>query len=424
MFYYFYKITNLVNNKFYYGVHSTENLNDNYMGSGKILKRAIDKYGPSNFRKDIIKFFSNRLDMFNYEREVVNEALVNDRNCYNCVVGGKGGGNFSKDIIKKLQEKRSITCSKNGTYKIIGEKLKEYYKNNPEEASRISKIRAKKRDDLYRERPDIKKDVYSRVSSSLLEFWSNCDEEYRKNKGENLKNSEAFKKSILKISQKNQGYSNPDFRARWKNIYEEYSEEICELIKYSNLTEQFIIKDLFNKKVKIPKILSYYEYMKFLPKKLRKENKQRFLSENSENGYRDGISTKTYYSNELKYNICLYIEEFFNLLPTILKINRDFSISDSMILQGSNYIKNYKSAIDYFQEMGVLYDKERIEIKVKVLRNGDSFLKKSSKSVYKVNYYPSTIIMDKEFNTYEFDNGKFVQKGRLQLSINGDRKTL
>lgn len=87
-YHYFYKITNTINNHFYYGIHSTNDLNDGYMGSGSRLKIAIKKYGIENFNKEIIKFFNNREELAKYEAEIVTESLVHDPNCYNMIVGG------------------------------------------------------------------------------------------------------------------------------------------------------------------------------------------------------------------------------------------------------------------------------------------------------------------------------------------------
>ena len=49
MFYLIYRITNKINNKIYIGFHKTKNKDDGYMGSGKYLNRAYEKYAPRHW---------------------------------------------------------------------------------------------------------------------------------------------------------------------------------------------------------------------------------------------------------------------------------------------------------------------------------------------------------------------------------------
>ena len=87
---YFYKITNNINGKFYYGVHNTNNINDGYMGSGIAIQNAYKKYGIENFTKQIIKYFSTSTDAFEYEKIFITEDLIKNEQCYNMKTGGDG----------------------------------------------------------------------------------------------------------------------------------------------------------------------------------------------------------------------------------------------------------------------------------------------------------------------------------------------
>ena len=98
-YHYIYKTTNLKTGKFYVGMHSTDNLNDGYLGSGKRLRRSIRKNGMENFKLEIIEFVSNRNALKQRERELVNEELLKDPMCMNLQLGG--GGGFVNEAHKK-----------------------------------------------------------------------------------------------------------------------------------------------------------------------------------------------------------------------------------------------------------------------------------------------------------------------------------
>lgn len=100
VYHYFYKITNKLNQHFYFGIHSTKNLNDGYMGSGTRLHCAYKKYGMEFFEKEIIAFFDSREDASRYESEIVNESLLEDSSCYNIRLGGDNATTIGTVTVK------------------------------------------------------------------------------------------------------------------------------------------------------------------------------------------------------------------------------------------------------------------------------------------------------------------------------------
>lgn len=91
MHHYVYCIENLVNGKVYIGKHSTENMDDGYMGGGKLISKAIKKYGLEQFRKYILKECDSSEEAFELEKQLVTEDFVKSYDTYNLVPGGKGG---------------------------------------------------------------------------------------------------------------------------------------------------------------------------------------------------------------------------------------------------------------------------------------------------------------------------------------------
>ena len=86
--YIIYQITNLVNGMIYIGQHSTNDLDDGYMGSGVYLKEDQNKYGLDKFKKEILFECSSREELSNKEAELVDDDFVNRPDTYNLVKGG------------------------------------------------------------------------------------------------------------------------------------------------------------------------------------------------------------------------------------------------------------------------------------------------------------------------------------------------
>lgn len=131
---------------YYVGCHQTDNLEDGYLGSGKYLKRAIKKYGPTNFKIEILYSVSSKDEMFRLERSIVNESLVNDPLSYNLKIGGSGGnpgivGAFKgKTHSMETKEKQRQASLKQIVSDETRQKLSmnNAMKNNPEIRKKVS----------------------------------------------------------------------------------------------------------------------------------------------------------------------------------------------------------------------------------------------------------------------------------------------
>lgn len=114
MYYLIYKITNNINNKIYIGKHQTENKDDDYMGSGTVLKKAIEKYGLDKFTKEIL-FECNSLEEMNQkEAEIVDEEFVARFDTYNIKLGGQGGWDYCNNNSEMQSLKAKNNWNKYG----------------------------------------------------------------------------------------------------------------------------------------------------------------------------------------------------------------------------------------------------------------------------------------------------------------------
>ena len=176
MYYIIYEVKNKINGKSYIGKHKTDNIYDDYLGSGKYLKRALKKYGPECFEKMVLFVFDNKIDMDKKEAELVNDEFLKSGNTYNLKLGGEGSFDHLNTGSPEHIE-RCVQAGKKG-YEVSVQTLKSLYgddyKKRYKETYENGLLKYLKSDD-----PEIKKQR-SHASSKSFQGKHHTEETKRK----------------------------------------------------------------------------------------------------------------------------------------------------------------------------------------------------------------------------------------------------
>ena len=191
---YVYLITNNLNGKIYVGKHSTDNLNDGYMGSGKLIRLAYNKYGIENFTKQILQFAETEEELNDLEMFYIKDLDAKTKG-YNLTDGGEGVLGLHKDAWNK-----GVPCTKEAKQKIsaANKGQKAWNKGIPctEEVKQKISVKLKGKPLSEETKLKMKGRVSSNKGKTMSEEQKRKISETLKGKTKGKKMSEEFKQKI------------------------------------------------------------------------------------------------------------------------------------------------------------------------------------------------------------------------------------
>ena len=167
---YIYKTTNKINQKIYIGKHQSSKYDDKYFGSGKILGKAIEKYGIENFINEIIDIANTEEELNEKEKYYIKYYKdLYGKDCYNLANGGDGGDVFKyqspenkQRFIDKMTLINKQRCSTEDFKNKLSEATSKRYQDINKRKAHSQKVRE------AWSNPDLRKEQ----SQRLIEYYS------------------------------------------------------------------------------------------------------------------------------------------------------------------------------------------------------------------------------------------------------------
>lgn len=222
MYYYLYEIyvadkSSAFYNHYYYGKHTTKNLNDGYYGSGTFVKKYIAEKGTAGLRKTILSYHESEeaLNQAEYTLVKSKQEELGDL-CLNLAEGGVGSWAYVNSILTDGQKKLNAMSGGIGNKKRL------------EDPAELAKWQQQCRERHEQMPADVKAAIYEKAGQSRKEF-----------------NQTEYGKQRLAESKRKNTQTNKETSKRWRAEFNELFGCTPESFrKYGKLQESL---DLFKK---------------------------------------------------------------------------------------------------------------------------------------------------------------------------------
>lgn len=143
-YHFIYKTTCTVTGDYYVGMHSTNDLDDRYVGSGRNIRASIRDHGRENHVFEALEWCQTREELAERESQVVNQEMLADPRCLNIHQGGNTAHHeYKRSKASARRQARSLRAffTRPGNREHISQAVNAAYKRADVRARVAKKLR-------------------------------------------------------------------------------------------------------------------------------------------------------------------------------------------------------------------------------------------------------------------------------------------